>query len=78
MTDVIQAVIFDLDDTLVVEEPSAVAAFMEVCRQAEQICGVEADRLYTAVWETARSIWRQSPRIKPKTTLAIELQYGDW
>ena len=34
---------------------------MEVCRQAEQHCGVEADKLYAAVRETTRSIWCQSP-----------------
>lgn len=61
LNDVVQAVVFDLDDTLVVEEPAAVAAFMEICRHAEQHYGVEADKLYAAVRETARSIWRQSP-----------------
>jgi len=30
-----EAVIFDLDDTLVVEEPGAVDAFMEICRESE-------------------------------------------
>ena len=78
MADVIQAVIFDLDDTLVVEEPSAMAAFMEVCRQAEQICGVEADRLYTAVRETARSIWHQSPARPYCVKIGISSWEGLW
>ena len=61
MNDVVHAVIFDLDDTLVVEEPGAVAAYMEICKQAKQHCGVDADKLYAIVREIARDIWRQSP-----------------
>jgi putative hydrolase of the HAD superfamily len=61
LNDIVQTVVFDLDDTLVVEEPGAVAAFMEICKQAEQHCGVDADRLYAVVRETARDIWRRSP-----------------
>jgi putative hydrolase of the HAD superfamily len=74
LNDVVQAVVFDLDDTLVVEEPAAVAAFMEVCRQAEQHCGVEADKLYAIVRETARSFWRQSPA-RP---YCIEIGISSW
>lgn len=74
MNDVVEATVFDLDDTLVVEEPSAVAAFMEVCRQAEQRCGVEADRLCVAVRESARNLWRNSPA-RP---YCIEIGIGSW
>lgn len=74
MNNVIKAVIFDLDDTLVVEEPAAVAAFMEVCTQAEQSCGVEADKLCSTVRETARSLWRQSPA-RP---YCIEIGISSW
>jgi putative hydrolase of the HAD superfamily len=61
LNNLFERIIFDLDDTLVVEEPSAVKAFMEVCTQAEQSCGVEAGKLYTAVRESARSLWHESP-----------------
>jgi putative hydrolase of the HAD superfamily len=74
LNDVIKAIIFDLDDTLVVEEPAAVAAFMEVCRQAERYCGVEADILCSTVRETARSLWRQSPARQ----YCIEIGISSW
>ena len=74
MNDVIKAIIFDLDDTLVVEEPAAVAAFMEVCRQAERHCGVEADKLCSTIRETARSLWRQSPA----RLYCIEIGISSW
>jgi putative hydrolase of the HAD superfamily len=74
LNDVIKAVVFDLDDTLVMEEPAAVAAFMEVCGQAEQYCGIEADKLCSTVRETARSLWRQSPA-RP---YCIEIGISSW
>jgi len=61
LSDVVEAIIFDLDDTLMVEEPGAEAAFLETCRQAEQHCGVDARELCSVVRETARGIWYQSP-----------------
>lgn len=78
MSDVIKAVIFDLDDTLVVEEPAAVAAFMEVCKQAEQQCGVEAVKLCSTVRETARSFWRQSPARPYCVEIGISSWEGLW
>ena len=57
----IQTLIFDLDDTLVVEEPSAIDAFDEVCRQAERHCGVDATRLYSAIRQESRALWQNSP-----------------
>jgi putative hydrolase of the HAD superfamily len=60
------------------EEPSAVAAFMEVCRQAEQSCGVKADKLYSIVRETARSIWRQSPARQYCLEIGISSWEGLW
>lgn len=74
MNDIVQAIIFDLDDTLVVEEPGAEAAFMEICKQAEQHCGVDADRLCTVVRETARDIWHQSPA----RLYCVEIRISSW
>jgi putative hydrolase of the HAD superfamily len=74
----IQALIFDLDETLVVEEPAAIDAFMEICRQAEQECGVEADKLYSTVRETTRSFWRQSPARPYCLEIGISSWEGLW
>ena len=74
MNDILQAIIFDLDDTLMVEEPGAEAAFMEVCEQAAQDCGVDANKLCTLVRETARDIWHQSPA-RP---YCVEIGISSW
>jgi putative hydrolase of the HAD superfamily len=70
----LQAIIFDLDDTLMVEEPGAEAAFMEICKQAEQRCGVDANRLCAVVRETARDIWYQSPA----RSYCVEIGISSW
>jgi len=74
LDNITKAIIFDLDDTLIVEEPAATAAFMEACQQAEQQCGVKAEKLYSTVRETARSIWRQSPARK----YCVEIGISSW
>jgi len=55
------AVIFDLDETLVVGEAAAVQSFMDICREAEDNCGVKADALYQAIRTHSRSLWHNSP-----------------
>lgn len=74
----IKAIIFDLDDTLVVEEPAAIAAFMEVCREAERCCGAEAEKLYLTIRETARDFWRQSPARPYCVQIGLSSWEGLW
>jgi putative hydrolase of the HAD superfamily len=57
-----------------VEEAGAEAAFVEICKQAEQHCGVDANRLCTVVRETARDIWHQSPA-RP---YCVEIGISSW
>jgi putative hydrolase of the HAD superfamily len=52
------ALLFDLDDTLVLEEPAAVAAFEATARSAP---GVDAARLALDVRTHARARWRAAP-----------------
>jgi putative hydrolase of the HAD superfamily len=73
-----EGIIFDLDDTLVIEEPSAVKAFREVCVLAEKSCGVEADNLYVAVRESARSLWHASPARPYCVSIGISSWEGLW
>lgn len=56
-----EAIIFDLDDTLVVEEDSAHAAFLAVCRHAAAACGVDAQNLCDAVRAATRALWVSHP-----------------
>jgi putative hydrolase of the HAD superfamily len=52
--------VFDMDDTLLVEEASAEAAFRAVCRFAEKKTGVDAEGLRKSIRESCRTIWYDS------------------
>lgn len=56
----LQALVFDLDDTLIPEPASLTAAFSAAGRLAEER-GVEAPRLREAVLRLARELWHASP-----------------
>jgi putative hydrolase of the HAD superfamily len=56
-----QVLIFDMDDTLVIEETSVNEAFIETCQQVETIHGIKAVELHIAVRQEARKIWHQAP-----------------
>jgi putative hydrolase of the HAD superfamily len=71
-----QAVIFDLDETLIVEESSEVAAFMDVCRKAETVRGVKSDIMYRAIRQHSRSLWHNSPFRKYLVDIGIGSHEG--
>jgi hypothetical protein len=56
-----RALLFDLDDTLVVEEPAAAAAFLATAQVAVARHRVQADRLALAAREPARELWYATP-----------------
>ena len=70
--------IFDLDDTLVVEEASAQAAFFKVCDLATERYGVDRQNLYHAIRETCRSIWHKSPARSYCLQIGISSWEGLW
>lgn len=53
----LQAVLFDLDDTLLWDERSVKEAFEATCREAAQRCGADPLQLESAVREEARSLY---------------------
>lgn len=59
----IQAIIFDLDDTLVVDEAAAQTALRATCITATQWYGIDPDALYTAIRTRARELWRGNPTV---------------
>jgi len=67
----ISAVIFDLDDTLIIEEATALASLREA---ASLLDDHDADEFATLVLETARSLWR-AHRLHP---LCLELGIASW
>jgi putative hydrolase of the HAD superfamily len=54
-------IIFDMDDTLLVEENSARAAFMATCHHAAERCGIDAQQLYVGVRSASRMLWHEAP-----------------
>ena len=57
----LKALIFDLDDTLVVEEASAETALLQTCELAQKRFGIEPQALHTTLRQTCRRLWHQSP-----------------
>ena len=57
----VDAVIWDLDDTLVVERPAAEAAMAAACRYAATLLDVDPTRLGQDVFEEAKSHWWNLP-----------------
>jgi beta-phosphoglucomutase-like phosphatase (HAD superfamily) len=55
------ALLFDLDDTLVVEEPAAAAAFLATAQAALAHHRVDAEMLAVAARERARELWYAAP-----------------
>lgn len=56
-----QTLIFDMDDTLVIEKASAEAALRATCRFANEKVGANQDNLYNRIRESCRSFWHKSP-----------------
>ena len=57
MMSAMDALIFDLDDTLVAEESSAEAAFIEAGMLARERYGLDPQELHATVRKTCREIW---------------------
>ena len=55
-----KTLVFDIDETLVIEEASVRDAFIETCRLAEAIHGIPAEDLHPTVREKARELWHQA------------------
>jgi len=56
-----RALLFDLDDTLVVEEPAAAASFAATAQVASTRHRVDAERLVVTARERARELWYAAP-----------------
>ena len=69
-----RAVLFDLDDTLLVDEPDVDACFRRVTAEVDAGAGVAHGTAAASVRAAARAIWRASP-LAP---LAMELGFSSW
>ena len=73
-----KALIFDLDDTLVVEKASAEAAFLTTCELARERYGIPPPELHTTLRKTCREIWYGSPLHPYCKKIGISSWEGLW
>ena len=74
----IKAVIFDLDDTLVVEEASAEAAFVAASKVAQEKCGIDPEDFNSTVRQKARELWHKSPGRDYCVAIGVSSWEGLW
>ena len=71
----VKALIFDLDDTLVVEKASAAAAFLATCELAAQRYDLDRAALHAAVRETCRQLWYDHC---PARSYVVQIGISSW
>lgn len=71
----LKALIFDLDDTLVVEKDSAAAAFRATCALAARRCDLDPEALHATVRETCRKLWHHHC---PARAYVVEIGISSW
>ena len=74
----IKAIIFDLDDTLLVEEASAEAAFVVACELVYKKCGIAPGDFNLTVRQKARELWHKSPARDYCVAIGISSWEGLW
>jgi putative hydrolase of the HAD superfamily len=74
----IDTLIFDLDDTLVVEEASAEAAFIKAGEAASAKYGLDPRTLHTSVRKTCRELWYGFPSHPYCKRIGISSWEGMW
>jgi putative hydrolase of the HAD superfamily len=73
-----RALLLDLDDTLIVEEPAAVAAFAATARAAAERVGVDAPALALGARARAREVWRAAANYPLCRRIGISSWEGLW
>ena len=71
-------ILFDLDDTLVVEEASVDEAFLATCEQARERYGIDPQAFCRSVRQCARRIWQAAPTIAYCRAIGISSWEGLW
>jgi putative hydrolase of the HAD superfamily len=73
-----RALLFDLDDTLMVEEHAAAAAFAAVAQAAASRHGIDAASLAADTRSRARELWYATPKHKYCMRIGISSWEGLW
>ena len=74
----IRSILFDLDDTLVIEGASADAAFLATCKHAFEKHAIDPNDLHQAVRFHAGELWRASATITYCRAIGISSWEGLW
>lgn len=74
----ITTLLFDLDDTLIVEEESAKNAFLRTGHSAALRYGIDKNEFALKARETARSLWYTLPTIKIAKEIGMSSWEGLW
>lgn len=74
----LKAVLFDLDDTLLVEVASADAAFLATCALVKEKHGVDPEVLHRHLRREARALWYASPEREIIERISISHWEGLW
>lgn len=74
----VQAILFDLDETLILEKPIAIKALEQTGQRANAAAGVHPPELRDRVLEQAGELWRSTPVIDYCRRVGISSWEGLW
>ncbi len=72
------AILFDLDDTLLVEEASVDEAFLATCEHARERYDIDPEELHQSIRRHARELWHAFPTITYCQSAGISSWEGLW
>jgi putative hydrolase of the HAD superfamily len=74
----VETVLFDLDETLIVEEASNDASALAACDIAHRRHGIDARAMLTALRARSRDLWRAGPALQYCLDIGISPREGLW
>jgi putative hydrolase of the HAD superfamily len=74
----INAIIFDLDETLITDSDATRKALQQTANYAEKQCDIDPERLYRAAYTHAKQLWRAAPTFPYCDSLGISASEGMW
>ena len=74
----INAIIFDLDETLITDGDATHKALEQTANYAEKQCDIDPERLYRAAYTRAKHLWRAAPTFSYCNSLGISASEGMW
>lgn len=74
----VKTIIFDLDDTLLMEVPTADAAFLDTCELVRQEYGIDPEIFHRTLRQIAKALWHASPERELIERISISHWEGLW